>query len=113
MAVSSQVDNNELFSIYAEATGEALSNVFIMVICIIAYPMTVDIGVVIASFSLTYQNQLKYSQNKHWGVTAELRIVASEESKDNQWGTSFRPGGKGGGRRNICGVCWRGNKEDT
>ena len=84
-----------------------------MVICIIAYPMTVDIGVVIASFSLTYQNQLKFSQNKHWGVTAELRIVASEESKDNQWGTSFRPGGKGGGRRNICGVCWRGNKEDT
>ena len=96
MAVSSLVDNNEPFSNYAEATGEALGNVFIMLICIIAYPVIVDI---IASFSLTYQNQMKHSQNRHWGVTAELRIVVWEESKDNQWGTSFRPGGKGGGEK--------------
>ena len=102
MAVSSQVDNNEPFSNYAEATGEALGNVFIMLICIIAYPVIIDI---IASFSLTYQNQMKYSQNRHWGVTAELRIVVWEESKGNQWGTSFRPGGKGGGGEEIYVVC--------
>ena len=102
MAVSSQVDNNEPFSNYAEATGEALGNVFIMSICIIAYPVIIDI---IASFSLTYQNQMKYSQNRHWGVTAELRIVVWEESKDNRWGTSFRPGGKGGGGEEIYVVC--------
>lgn len=70
----------------------------------IAYPKIVDV-VVSEVFQFNLSDSIivtRHSQNRRWGVIVELRIVALEVSKDNQWETSFRPEERGGGRRNTC-----------
>lgn len=72
--------------------------------CMITYPKIVDIVVVSEVFQFNLSDSIivtRHSQNRRWGVTVELRIVALEVSKDNQWETSFQPEERGG-RRNTC-----------